>query len=175
MVKENNCDDGDVKFFPKIIGIALLLKNESSTSHCSENWPSPRSNKNNHLVASVCFGGQLEDGCLRILEPFSRTKIGIRQQVVLFSIFIIIPQPGGLRTELGASNSKVAKEAMFGKYLNHKSDLSILIWPTEVPFSVSMVGTFGKSEWFQIRWNVWLGVLNSQICIFRLTFVQTYN
>ena len=43
MVKENNCDDGDVKLFPKIIGTASLLKNEPSTSHRSENWPSPRS------------------------------------------------------------------------------------------------------------------------------------
>ena len=37
MVKENNRDDGDVKLFQKIIGIALLLKNETSTSHRSEN------------------------------------------------------------------------------------------------------------------------------------------
>ena len=43
MVKENNRGDGDVKLFPKIIGIASLLKNEPSTSHRSENWPSPRS------------------------------------------------------------------------------------------------------------------------------------
>ena len=44
MVKENNRDDGDVKLFPKIIGIASLLKNEPSTSHRSENWPSLKSN-----------------------------------------------------------------------------------------------------------------------------------
>ena len=37
MVKENNRDGGDVKLFQKIIGIALLLKNELSTSHHSEN------------------------------------------------------------------------------------------------------------------------------------------
>ena len=37
MVKENNRDDGDVKLFPKIIGIALLLKNEPWTLHHSEN------------------------------------------------------------------------------------------------------------------------------------------
>ena len=37
MVKENNCEDGDVKLFPKIIGIVSLLKNEPSTSHRSEN------------------------------------------------------------------------------------------------------------------------------------------
>ena len=43
MVKENNRDNGDVKLFPKIIGNASLLKNEPSTSHRSENWPSPRS------------------------------------------------------------------------------------------------------------------------------------
>ena len=43
MVKENNRDDGNVKLFPKIIGIASLLKNETLTSHRSENWPSPRS------------------------------------------------------------------------------------------------------------------------------------
>ena len=43
MVKENNRDDGDVKLFHKIIGITSLLKNESSTSHRSENWPSLRS------------------------------------------------------------------------------------------------------------------------------------
>ena len=45
MVKENNRDDGDVKLFQNIIGIASLLKNEPSTSHRSENWPSPRSTK----------------------------------------------------------------------------------------------------------------------------------
>ena len=43
MVKENNRDNGDVKLFPKIIGIASLLKKEPSTLHRSENWPSPRS------------------------------------------------------------------------------------------------------------------------------------
>ena len=43
MVTENNRDDGDVKLFPKIIGIASLLKNDPSTSHRSENSPSPRS------------------------------------------------------------------------------------------------------------------------------------
>ena len=37
MVKENNRDDGDVKLFQKIIGIALLLKNEPLTLHRSEN------------------------------------------------------------------------------------------------------------------------------------------
>ena len=45
MVKENNRDDGNVKLFPKIIGIASLLKNEPSTSHRSENWPSLRSSE----------------------------------------------------------------------------------------------------------------------------------
>ena len=50
MVKENNCDDGDVKFFPKIIGIASLLKNEPSTLHRSENWPLPRSNWNTYSL-----------------------------------------------------------------------------------------------------------------------------
>ena len=44
MVKKNNRNDGDVKSFQKIIGIASLLKNEPSTSHRSENWPSPKSN-----------------------------------------------------------------------------------------------------------------------------------
>ena len=44
MVKENNCNDGNVKLFPKIIGIASLLKNEPSTLHRSENLASPRSN-----------------------------------------------------------------------------------------------------------------------------------
>ena len=39
MVKKNNRNDGDVKPFQKIIGIASLLKNEPSTSHRSENWP----------------------------------------------------------------------------------------------------------------------------------------
>ena len=43
MVKKNNRNDGDVKPFQKIIGIASLLKNEPSTSHRFENWPSPRS------------------------------------------------------------------------------------------------------------------------------------
>ena len=37
MVKENNRDNGDVKLFPKIIGIASLLKNEPLTAHRSEN------------------------------------------------------------------------------------------------------------------------------------------
>ena len=37
MVKENNRDNGDVKLFPKIIGIALLLKNEPLTSYRSNN------------------------------------------------------------------------------------------------------------------------------------------
>ena len=37
LVKENNRDDGDVKLFQKVIGIASLLKNEPSTSHRSEN------------------------------------------------------------------------------------------------------------------------------------------
>ena len=36
MVKENNRDDGDVKLFPKIIGITSLLKNEPSISHRSD-------------------------------------------------------------------------------------------------------------------------------------------
>ena len=43
MVKENKRNDGDVTLSPKIIGIASLLKNEPSTSHRSENWPSLRS------------------------------------------------------------------------------------------------------------------------------------
>ena len=43
MVKKNNRNDGDVKPFQKIIGIASLLKNEPSTSHRSENWPSLKS------------------------------------------------------------------------------------------------------------------------------------
>ena len=43
MVKKNNRSDGDVKSFQKIIGIASLLKNEPSTSHRSENWPSLKS------------------------------------------------------------------------------------------------------------------------------------
>ena len=51
MVKENNRDNGDVKLFPKIIGIALLLKNEPSTSHRSENWPSPRSSQSRLMIA----------------------------------------------------------------------------------------------------------------------------
>ena len=37
MVKENNRDNGDVKLFQKIIGIASLLKDETLTSHRSEN------------------------------------------------------------------------------------------------------------------------------------------
>ena len=53
MVKENNRDDGDLKLSPKIIGIASLLKNEPSTSHRSENWPSPRSNT--HILCNVAF------------------------------------------------------------------------------------------------------------------------
>ena len=43
MVKKNNRNGGDVKPFQKKIGITSLLKNEPSTSHRSENWPSPRS------------------------------------------------------------------------------------------------------------------------------------
>ena len=54
MVKENNRDDGDVKLFPKIIGIASLLKNEPSTSHCSENLPSLRSSLL-HIPRSLIF------------------------------------------------------------------------------------------------------------------------
>ena len=37
MVKENNRNDGDVKLFTKVIGIASLLKNEPSTLHRYEN------------------------------------------------------------------------------------------------------------------------------------------
>ena len=51
MVKENNCDDGDVELFQKIIGIASLLKRESLTSHRSENWPSSRSKSTQSLGA----------------------------------------------------------------------------------------------------------------------------
>ena len=56
MVKENNRDDGDVKLFPKINGITSLLKNEPSTSHRSENWPSLRSilDRRHHRLLQLC-------------------------------------------------------------------------------------------------------------------------
>ena len=41
-----------------------------------------------------------------------------------------------------------ALAAIFGKCLNYKSGLRILIWPTEVPFLVSKMTTFVKSECF---------------------------
>ena len=53
MVKENNHDDGDVKLFLKIIGIASLLKNEPSTLHRSENWPSLWSTRDHDKISHL--------------------------------------------------------------------------------------------------------------------------
>ena len=63
MVKENNRDDGDVKLFPKITGITSLLKNEPSTSHCSENWPCPRSTYITELNLQICYYAQKRRIC----------------------------------------------------------------------------------------------------------------
>ena len=50
MVKKNNRNDGDVKSFQKKNGIASLLKNEPSTSHRSENWPSLKSTQTHQIT-----------------------------------------------------------------------------------------------------------------------------
>ena len=72
MVKENNRNGGDVKLFPKIISIASLLKNEPSTSHRSENWPSPRSRD---LDKDTTFPSSPKEG-----DPLNKLDLPNKQQ-----------------------------------------------------------------------------------------------